>query len=62
VEYVDALGRTRTCLKQDLPKLERMDRKLGSGSSTADVSFINSSLVQKESFSVENMSKILSTV
>ncbi|XP_076819849.1 coiled-coil domain-containing protein 174-like [Clavelina lepadiformis] len=28
VEYIDSLGRTRTCLKTDLPRLERIDEKL----------------------------------
>ena len=28
VDYVDAFGRSRRCLRKDLPELERMDRKL----------------------------------
>ncbi len=28
VEYVDSLGRSRRCLKEDLPRLQEMDRGL----------------------------------
>jgi hypothetical protein len=29
VDYVDSLGRTRRCMKKDLPKFMEMDRELG---------------------------------
>ncbi|XP_078698202.1 coiled-coil domain-containing protein 174-like isoform X2 [Branchiostoma floridae x Branchiostoma belcheri] len=48
VDYVDSLGRSRRCMKKDLPALQDMDRKLGPNNSQGSKDLMSADMIREE--------------